>query len=89
MDVNFRCFGVSFLKNFTVFFRKTAKHLLRDPDGALFLYTGQWEADEMHGRGELHGSDGVYRGQFLCLGDKNKQHGGGEIIFYVKNVWIY
>eukprot|EP00434_Breviolum_minutum_P021025 symbB.v1.2.018548.t1/scaffold1479.1/size116273/7 len=38
---------------------------LENPDGALFLYTGQWEADEMHGRGELHGSDGVYRGQFL------------------------
>jgi len=38
---------------------------LENPDGATFLYCGMWEADEMHGRGELHGSDGVYRGQFM------------------------
>ncbi|CAJ1410815.1 unnamed protein product [Effrenium voratum] len=35
-----------------------------DGDSA-FIYSGQWEADEMHGKGELHCSDGIYRGQFV------------------------
>eukprot|EP00439_Symbiodinium_sp_Y106_P023696 s5432_g2.t3 len=38
----------------------------QDSDGdSTFLYCGHWEADEMHGEGELHCSDGVYRGQFV------------------------
>eukprot|EP00931_Biecheleriopsis_adriatica_P050075 TRINITY_DN28985_c0_g1_i1.p1 TRINITY_DN28985_c0_g1~~TRINITY_DN28985_c0_g1_i1.p1 ORF type:complete len:2684 (+),score=516.66 TRINITY_DN28985_c0_g1_i1:64-8052(+) len=35
------------------------------PDGdSVLIYRGQWEADEMHGEGELHCQDGLYRGKF-------------------------